>query len=92
MVTTSRQIFIHPLHSLQLMVLGSYKRKKSLKSSAGLKSFIPTHSPREREREETHTRVVKESSPEEEPLEMSLKKTMATLAVGCETARARKQL
>ena len=31
-----------PLHSLPLMVLGSYKRKK------WLKSFIPSHSPRER--------------------------------------------
>ena len=45
----------------------------------------------DREREERHTRVVKESSPEEEPLERSLKKTMVTPAVGCETARARKQ-
>ena len=36
--------------------------------------------------------MVKESSPEEEPLERSLKKTMATSAVGCETVRARKQL
>ena len=45
-----------------------------------------------REREERHTRVVKESTSEEEPLERSLKKTMATPAVGCETARARKRL
>ena len=36
--------------------------------------------------------MVKEYSPEEEPLEMSLKKTMATPAVGCETVRARKRL
>ena len=35
--------------------------------------------------------MVKESSPEEEPLERSLKKTMATPTLGCETARARKQ-
>ena len=36
--------------------------------------------------------MVKESSPEEEPLQRSLKKTMVTLAVGCETARATKRL
>ena len=36
--------------------------------------------------------MVKESSPEEELLERSLKKTMATPAVGCETARVRKRL
>ena len=36
------------LHSLPLMVLGSYKRKKWLKSTAGLKSFILSHRPRER--------------------------------------------
>ena len=35
--------------------------------------------------------MVKESSEEEEPLERSLKKTMATPVVGCETERARKQ-
>jgi hypothetical protein len=35
--------------------------------------------------------VVKELSSEEEPLERSLKKAMATPAVGCETVRARKQ-
>ena len=34
---------------------------------------------------------MKESSSEEELLERSLKKTMATAAVGCETMRARKQ-
>ena len=43
------------------------------------------------EREERHTWVVKESSSEEEPLERSLKKTMATPAVGCEKTRVRKQ-
>ena len=43
------------------------------------------------EREERHTRVVKELSEEEEPMERSLKKTMATSPVGCETARPRKQ-
>ena len=36
--------------------------------------------------------MVKESSLEEEPLERSLKKTMATPTVGCETARERKRL
>ena len=36
--------------------------------------------------------MVKESSLEEGPLERSLKKTMATSVVGCETARARKWL
>ena len=45
-----------------------------------------------REREERDTRVVKESSEEEEPLERPLKKIMATPAVGCEPARARKQV
>ena len=33
---------------MPLLVLGSYKRKKFLKLTAGLKSFIPSHSPRER--------------------------------------------
>ena len=36
--------------------------------------------------------MVKESPKEEEPLERSLKKTMTTLVVGCETARARKRI
>ena len=36
--------------------------------------------------------MAKESLSEEEPLERSLKKTMAPPAVGCETARARKRL
>ena len=35
--------------------------------------------------------MVKESSSSEEPLERSLKKTMVTPMVECETARARKQ-
>ena len=35
--------------------------------------------------------MVKESSEEAEPLERSLKKTMATPVVGCEMARARKR-
>jgi hypothetical protein len=73
------------------MVLGSYKRNKWLKSASGLKSFITNQNPkpRGRERGERHTRLVTYSSEEEEPLERS-KKTMASAAVGCETARARK--
>ena len=89
MVTTSRQIFSHPTP----FVANDGPRELQEEEMTQIDRQVKVlHSVIAREREERYTWVVKESSSEEEPLERSLKKTMATPAVGCETTRARKRL
>ena len=85
----SRQVFSHPAPFVEPDGPGELQVEENSNRPSGKN---PSFQVIAREREEMHTRVVKELSSLEEPLEMSLKKTMATPTVGYETARARKLL
>ena len=88
-MTTSRYIFSHPTPFVATDGPSELQEEEMTQIDRWVKIL---HSKSWPEREDRRTRVVKESSPEEEPMERSLRKTMATPAVGCETARARKRL